>query len=123
MEKLKRIYWLKKELLTIQDELNEIAIISAPSFENSGGVHRPTSIVENVTLRTEALRDKLRERQDELADEIIDCEDEIGRIKDDRARLFCRLYFISGLSYAQIGEREHYDRTTIMRAIKKAIEE
>jgi len=121
--KLNSLYWLKKEIKQIEEQISELTFLksSAMSFLPRGnGVSSP---VENAVFRIETLCDRLRDKLSEYAIERERIENIIDGIEDDELRLIARMRFVDNLGYKEIGDRMYIDQTTARKRLKKFVDE
>ena len=123
MRNLNNVYWLKKEIKQITEQIQELTIYQGSSFSgipsgNGGG----GSPVERYVLRKEKLIERLQKFTDELVCEVQRIEEYIESIDDAEIRVIARKRYIENKDWQIIGDEMFMDRTTVSRKLKKYIE-
>lgn len=110
---------LRQEIATIERELMAITQLSAIDYTkarvNSGHTSDPTA---DMVTRREKLVDKLNRKKAECVKQIELVERFIESIQDETVQGFFREHFILLMTYEEIGQAHHYDRTTVSRKIR-----
>ena len=123
MRNLNNVYWLKKEIKQITEQIQELTIYQGSSFSGipsgSGGGGSP---IERYVLRKERLIERLQKLTDELVCEVQRIEEYIESIDDAEIRVIARKRYIENKDWQIIGDEMFMDRTTVSRKLKKYIE-
>lgn len=119
MKKLNKLYWLKQEVIQIENQIKELTILSA--FEMSGmpSSSSVSSPVEQFYNRLDKLRTKLEKAKDKVAREMERLENYIETIEDAEIRVLARKRYLECKKWETIGEETNMDRTTVYRKLKK----
>lgn len=123
MRGLNKVYWLKKEIEQITEQIKELTMYSSPSLSGiPSGSRNNTSPVERYVLRKEKLTEKLKAKINELIEEVQRLEKYIESIDDAEIRMIARKRFIENKDWQVIGDEMYMDRTTVSRKLKKYLE-
>lgn len=123
MRGFNKVYWLKKEIEQITEQIKELTLYSSPSFSgNPSGCRSNASPVELYVIKKERLMEKLHKKIKELFEEMLRMEKFIEGIKDVEIRLIARKRFIENKDWQVIGDEMYMDRTTVSRKLKKYLE-
>ena len=118
-EELYRYKDLRSEIAAIESELKIITQMSAIDYTkarvNSGHTGDPTA---DMAARREKLVDKLNRKKAECVKQIDCVELFIESINDETVQSFFREHVILLMTYEEIGQAHHYDRTTVSRKIR-----
>lgn len=106
---MKKIFYLKKEIKQIEEQIQEITVISSPNLNAMGGVHNNASAIENYVIKVEKLEEVLRQKNEELNEAIAECEEQLKSCEDE-TRIIARDYLYNGMSYQELADK--YDITT-----------
>ena len=119
MNNLNKLYWLKKEVTQIEDQIRELTILSA--FEMSGmpSSNSVSSPVEKFYNRLDKLRSKLENAKEKVVVEKEWLESYIENIQDAEIRVLARARYLECKSWEVIGEENHMDRRTASRKLAK----
>ena len=119
MNNLNKLYWLKKDVEKIENQIKELTIISA--FEMSGmpSSNSISSPVEKFYNRLDKLRTKLQQAKEKVEIEIDRLEDCLESIEDAEIRVLARARYLECKSFEAIGEENHMDRRTVSRKLEK----
>lgn len=119
MKNLNKLYWLKKEVTQIENQIKELTILSA--FEMSGmpSSNSVSSPVEQFYAKLDKLRTKLLKAKEKVADEVERLESYIESIEDDEIRTLARARYLECKKWEVIGDENHMDRATAYRKLKK----
>ena len=119
MGKLNKLYWIKKEIKQIQDEINELTVLSASSMSGMPKSNKISNPVNDFVGKKIRLQDKLLNTLDKYIDERDKIEEIITKIEDVEIRVLARKRFIDNKEYYEIAREEHMDRSTVYRKLKK----
>ena len=123
MKNLNKVYWLKKEIEQITDQIKELTVYQGASFSGvPSGSNNTTSPIERYVMKKERLMDKLQRKFDELVTEVQRIEEYIENIADVEIRVIARKRFIENKDWQVIGDEMYMDRTTVSRKMKKYLE-
>ena len=118
MKNLNKLYWLKKEVTQIEEQIKELTILSA--FEMSGmpSGNSVSSPVEQFYNRLDKLRTKLEKAKEKVAKEMERLEAYIENVDDAEIRVLARMRYLECMKYEDIGEECHMDRRTVSRKLE-----
>jgi DNA-directed RNA polymerase specialized sigma subunit len=122
MRGLNKLYYLKIDIENIKEEIKSLPTISSPQITgmpHGTGVSNP---IESYFLKKEKLIKKLNLKIEKYTEELLRIEDIIDRIDDEEIRAIARMRFVQCLTWEEIGERVHLERTTCSKKLKKYIE-
>ena len=122
MRGLNKLYYLKIDIENIKEEIKSIPTISSPQLTgmpHGTGVSNP---IEAYFLKKEKLIEKLNLKKEKYTEELLRIEDIIDRIDDEEIRAIARMRFVQCLTWEEIGERVHLERTTCSKKLRKYIE-
>ena len=122
MKNLNRLYWLKKEIKEIENQIKELTVLSATAMSGMPSSKKVSSPVERFVLRMERLKEKMAQKYDELLAETERIEEYIEGIEDVEVRLIARKRFIEHKDYQTIGDEMFIDRTTAAKKLKRYVE-
>lgn len=122
MRNLNKLYWIKKEIEQIENQIKELTVLSAVSMDGVSGGHNVSSPVERFYIRLEKLKSRLADKHAESLEEQEWLENFIETIEDAEVRVFARSRYIENKSYQQIGDDNYVDRTTVAKKLRKYIE-
>lgn len=122
IKNLNRLYWIKKEIRQIENQIKELTVLSAVSMNGMPKGSGVSSPVEMIYDRLEKLKLKLLAKREESIAEQEKLEQYIETIEDDEVRVFARGRFIECKSYEQIGNENYVDRTTVAKKLRNYIE-
>ena len=119
MKNLNKLYWLKKEVTQIEDQIRELTILSA--FEMSGmpSSNSVSSPVEKFYARLDKLRTKLEKAKEKVVVEKERLESYIETIEDAEIRVLARARYLECKTWEVIGDENHMDRRTASRKLEK----
>lgn len=118
MKNLNKLYWLKREVKQIEEQIRELTILSA--FEMSGmpSSNSVSSPVEQFYNRLDKLRTKLAKAKGKVAKEMERLESYIEAVEDAEIRVLARMRYIDCMKYEDIGDEVHMDRRTVSRKLE-----
>ena len=123
MKNLNKLYWIKKEIKQIEEQIKELTVLSAVSFSGMPSGNSVSSPVEKFNERLEDLKQKLAIKHAESLEEKERIERYIETIDDVEIRVIARARFIECKSWQKIGDENFMDRTTVYRKLDKYIRE
>ena len=118
MRGLNKLYYIKKDIESIKEEIKnipEISGIDMSGMPHGSGVGDP---VYNLFLKKEKLVEKLNKRIETYLDELIRIENIIDGIEDVEVRAIARMRFVQHKTWEKIGDELNYDRTTCSRKVR-----
>lgn len=121
MKGLNKLYWLKIDIDNIKKEIESIPTISSPQLTgmpHGTGISNP---VVSYVIKKEELIEKLNQKIARYTEELVRIESIIDRIDDVETRTIARMRFVLCLTWEEIGEKVHLDRTNCSRKLKKYI--
>lgn len=121
MKSLNKLYWIKKEIVQLENQIKELTVLSAVSTDGVSGGNNVTSPVERFYDRLEKLKTKLKLKHAESLAEQERLEEFIETIEDEEIRVLARCRFIECKSYEQIGYENFIDRTTVSKKLRNYI--
>ena len=120
MKNLNKLYWIKKEIRTIEEQIKELTILSSVQISDMPkGGSNITSSVERFTEKLLSLKGKLEAKRLEYIEERIKMEDFLATIEDSEISLIARMRFIDNRSWEYIGKEMNMDRTTVSKKLSK----
>lgn len=120
MKNLNKLYWIKKEIRTIEEQIKELTILSSVQISDMPkGGNNITSSVERFTEKLLSLKGKLESKRLEYIEERIKMEDFLATIEDSEISLIARMRFIDNRSWEYIGKEMNMDRTTVSKKLSK----
>ena len=120
MKNLNKLYWIKKEIRTIEEQIKELTILSSVQISDMPkGGNNITSSVERFTEKLLSLKGKLEAKRLEYIEERIKMEDFLATIEDSEISLIARMRFIDNRSWEYIGKEMNMDRTTVSKKLSK----
>ena len=119
MKNLNKLYWLKQEVIQIENQIKELTILSA--FEMSGmpSSNSVSSPVEQFYNRLDKLRTKLLKAKEKVAGEVERLESYIEGIEDEEIRSLARARYLECKTWEVIGAEHHMERTTVSKKMRK----
>lgn len=123
MKNLNKLYWIKKEIEQIEEQLKELTVLSAVSFSGMPSGNTVSSPVEKFNERLDNLKRKLATKHAESLEETERLERYIETIDDVEIRVLARARFIECKSWQKIGDENYMDRTTAYKKLNKYIKE
>lgn len=121
MKNLNKLYWIKKEIEQIEEQLKELTVLSAVSFSGMPSGNTVSSPVEKFNERLDNLKRKLAIKHAESLEETERLERYIETIEDVEIRVLARARFIECKSWQKIGDENYMDRTTAYKKLNKYI--
>lgn len=123
MKGLNKLYWLKKDIEQIENQIRELTVIKAAAISSIPSGNSVSSPVERFVEKAEKLQEKLTKKLQEYIAERERIEDYIEGIKPGDIRTIARMRFIDNLDWQAIGDTLNMDRTTAYKKLKKYLEE
>ena len=122
MKNLNKLYWLKQEVVQIENQIRELTILSA--FEMSGmpSGNSVSSPVEQFYNRLDKLRTKLQKAKEKVVDEVERLESYIEGIEDEEIKVLAKARFVECKSWEVIGKENNMERTTASKKLSKYLE-
>ena len=122
MKGLNKLYYIKKEIEDLKEEIKNIPEISGINM--SGMPHSNTvgDPIYNIMQKKEKLIERLNKKIERYLDELIRIENIIDGIDDIEVRTIARMRFVQNKKWAEIGEAVHIDRTACYRKVKNYFE-
>lgn len=121
MRGLNKLYYIKIDIENIKREIESIPTISSPQLTgmpHGSGISNP---VVSYVIKKEELIERLNQKIAKYTEELARIENIIDSIDDIEIRTIARMRFVLCLSWEEIGERVHLDRTNCARKLKKYI--
>ena len=123
MKGLNKLYWLKKDIEQIENQISELTVIKAAAISSIPSGNSVSSPVERFVEKAEKFQEKLTKKLQEYIAERERIEDYIEGIKPGDIRTIARMRFIDNLDWQTIGDTLNMDRTTAYKKLKKYLEE
>ena len=123
MKNLNKLYWIKREIQQIENQIKELTVLTAVSINGMPKGSGVSSPVERFYERLEKLKTKLEAKHLECLAEQERLETFIETIEDAEIRVLARGRFIECKSYQTIGDENYIDRTTAYRKLKRYLDE
>lgn len=126
-EYLSQVYWLNRIInnkLEQKEELEAMAERTTVDFTKekvSGGVGT-TSPMEDATVKLIDLSHEINDDIDELIDLKKEIQETINKVGDYRHKAILEMRYINNKSWADIIKTLGYDRSTVFRSHKKALD-
>ena len=121
MKNLNKLYWIKKEIKQIEEQIKELTVLSAVSFNGMPSGNSVSSPVEKFNERLDDLKQKLAIKHAESLEEKERIEKYIETIDEVEIRVIARARFIECKSWQKIGDENFMDRTTVYRKLNRYI--
>lgn len=121
MRGLNKLYYIKIDIENIKKEIESIPTISSPQLTgmpHGSGISNP---VVSYVIKKEELIERLNQKIAKYTEELARIENIIDSIDDIEIRTIARMRFVLCLSWEEIGERVHLERTTCAKKLKKYI--
>ena len=122
MKNLNKLYWIKKEIKQIENQIAELTVISAITMSGMPKGSGVSSPVEKYNERLEKLKEKLAIKKANLIAEEERLEKYIDGITYAEVRVYARARFIDCKSYETIGNENFVDRTTVAKKLRNYTE-
>lgn len=119
MSQLNRLYWIKKEIEQIEEQIKELSVLSAVKMSGMPKGNDVNSPVEQFTARLLLLQDKLCKKLIEYVDEQTRIEEVIENFDEPEVRIIARKRYIENKSWEAIGNEMFIDRTTAYKKLRK----
>lgn len=119
MKNLNKLYWLKKEVVQIENLIKELTILRACQMSGMPSGNSVSSPVEQFNERLDKLQTKLRKAKEKVAKEIERLESYIEGIEDEEIKVLARARYLECKTWEVIGEENHMDRRTASRKLEK----
>lgn len=117
-----KLYWIKREIVQIENQIKELTVLSAVAMDSTSGGHNVSSPVERFYIRLEKLKSRLADKHAESLAEQERLENFIDTIEDAEIRVFARSRYIENKSFQQIGDENYVDRTTVAKKLRRYVE-
>lgn len=122
MKNLNRLYWLKREIKRIENQIKELTVLKANAMSGMPSAKKVSSPVEQFVMQLERLTEKLELKNAELVTETERIEGYIEGIEDEQIRLIARMRFIDHMKFQDIGDELFMDRTTVSKKLNRYLE-
>ncbi len=119
MNNLNKLYWLKKDVEKIENQIKELTILSAFKMSGMPSSNSISSQVEKFYNRLDKLRGDLEKAKEKVVKEIERLESCLESIEDAEIRVLARSRYLECKSFEVIGEENHMDRRTVSRKLEK----
>lgn len=119
-KELSQFYWLKKEIKDLEDKIDELGygVGSIKIKEVIGTSSNPqSSIQEKVAI----LQEKLINARLSALEEYLKIERYIESVEDSEIRQIMRFRFMDLMSWNDIADQLHYERTTVSKKLRQFI--
>ena len=122
MKNPNKLYWIKKEIKQIEEQIKELSVLSAVSMDGMPKGNGVSSPVERFVERLDKLKTRLAAKREEFIAEQEVLERFIESIQDEEIRVLARGRFLECKSFEQIGNENFVDRTTVSKKLRNYIE-
>ena len=119
MNNLNKLYWLKKDVEKIENQIKELTILSAFEMSCMPSSNSISSPVENFFDNLDELRAILAQAKEKVVKEIARLESCLESIEDAEIRVLAKARYLECKSFEVIGEENHMDRRTVSRKLEK----
>lgn len=119
---LNKLYWLKREVTQIEEQIKELTILSAVQMSGMPSGNSVSAPVEQYFARLDKLKTKLEKAKDKVLKETEILEQYIENIEDSEIRVIARARFLECKKWEAIGRENHMERTTASKKLKKYLE-
>ena len=119
MKGLNKLYYIKREIEDLKEEIKNIPEISGIDMSGMPHSNNVGDPVYNLMQKKEKLVEKLHKKIEKYLDELIRIESIIDDIEDIEIRTIARMRFVLNKKWADIGEEVRIDRTACYRKLKK----
>lgn len=119
-KELSQFYWLKKEIKDLEDKIDELGygVGSIKIKDVIGTSNNPqSSIQEKVAI----LQEKLINARLSALEEYLKIERYIESVEDSEIRQIMRFRFMDLMSWNDIADQLHYERTTVAKKLRQFI--
>lgn len=122
MRGLNKLYYIKKDIKSLQEEIKNIPEISAMQMTGMPHSNSVSDPIYNLILKKEKLVEKLNKKIERYLDELIRIEDIIDHIEDIEIRTMARMRFVLNKRWEDIGKEFNYDRTSCSKKVRNYFE-
>ena len=123
MRGLNKLYYIKKDIESIKEEIKNIPEISGIDMSGMPHSNNVGDPVYNVMLKKEKLIIKLYRKVEQYLDELIRIEDILDGVEDIEIKTMARMRFILHMRWEDIGAKFNYDRTSCSKKVRRYFEE
>lgn len=119
-KELSQYYWLEKEIKSLEEKIEELGYgIGAVEIKDTivTSSHPKSSIQEKRIL----LINQLTIAKEKAQKKYLEIEKYIETLEDTEIRIIMRFRFLDLMSWYEIGDILHYDRSTVSKKLKKYI--
>lgn len=119
-KELSQYYWLEKEIKSLEEKIEELGYgIGAAEIKDTivTSSHPKSSIQEKRIL----LINQLIIAKEKAQKKYLEIEKYIETLEDTEIRIIMRFRFLDLMSWYEIGDILHYDRSTVSKKLKKYI--
>jgi hypothetical protein len=118
MKGINKLYYIKKDIKSLQEEIKNIGEISAMQFTgmpHSNSISDPTY---KLLIKKDRLVERLNKKIEKYLDELERIESIIEHIEDIEIRTMARMRFILHKKWEDIGKEFNYDRTSCSKKVR-----
>ena len=119
MRGLNRLYYIKKEIEAIKQEIKSIPELSGIELNGMPHSNNVSDPIATYLIKKEKLIEKLNRKINLYLDELIRIENIIDQIDDIEIRAIARMRFIQNMQWEDIGKQVHLDRKVCSRKVRK----
>lgn len=125
IQELSKYYYLKMQIKSIKLQIKELndSILSSIQLTGLPSSNNVSNPVQKIIIKKSLLENKLNIKMVDMLKQLEIIEDYIDTVDDERIKLIIRYRFIELLSWEEIGNNMHYERTTPYQALKKYLKE
>lgn len=119
MKGLNKLYYIKREIEDLREEIKNIPEISGVTMSGMPHSNKISDPIYNLIQKKEKLIERLNKKIEKYLDELVRIENIIDGIEDIEIKTIARMRFIQNKKWVEIGEEVHIDRTACYRKLKK----
>ena len=119
MRGLNKLFYLKREIEDLKEEIKNIPEISGVNMSGMPHGNTVSDPTFNLILKKNKLIDKLNSKIEKYMDELMRIESIIDQIEDGEIRAMARMRFIKNMKWEDIGRAVHLDRTVCSKKVRK----
>lgn len=122
MKGLNKLYYIKKDIEELKEEIKNIPEISGLNMSGMPHTNNVGDPVYKLMQKREKLITKLYKKIEKYYDELIRIESILDEVEDIEIRTMARMRFINNMKWEDIGYKLNYDRTTCSKKVREYFE-
>ena len=122
MKGLNKLYYIKKDIEELKEEIKNIPEISGLNMSGMPHTNNISDPVYNLMQKREKLITKLYKKIEKYYDELIRIEGILDEVEDIEIKTMARMRFINNMKWEEIGDKLNYDRTTCSKKVREYFE-